>query len=266
MDKTVEKNRRYAFLGVLIKYTMTPLLWLYGSVFAVLLGMFLYNFFKTVRDAQEAVSFFDQLWVLPLVPAFFCVTLGTQLLLSVGFVRLERNKFAMKRILLLAETKERLRRCYVIGITVISFAVYFLMLCVLLLAENFLSPGTAYGGAELYPVFYKMMHLYKIYPVTNGMAWMMLFLSVLCLSGIPVKIARAWQERESMYLGEVVFALYVFLYYVCVEDQLGKLRSYVFLLIYCISIIGSEIIRIVKRSHIKKTMVPVIGEKEEEQC
>ena len=36
------KSRRKAFWGLQIKYTLTPICLLYGIVFAILLGMFLY--------------------------------------------------------------------------------------------------------------------------------------------------------------------------------------------------------------------------------
>ena len=66
----MEKNRRKAFWGVQLKYTLTPILWLYGIVFLGLTGMYLYNWFTEFAKSENEVSLVEQLGYLPLGISF----------------------------------------------------------------------------------------------------------------------------------------------------------------------------------------------------
>ncbi|MBQ8846933.1 MAG: hypothetical protein IJ006_07290, partial [Lachnospiraceae bacterium] len=97
-EKEWEKNRRKAFFGLQLKYTLAPILWLYGSVFGILMGLFLYNWFTKIAEADCEVSFLEQLKALPLAIAFMVLVMGGQIILIIGFARQEKNALAMKRI------------------------------------------------------------------------------------------------------------------------------------------------------------------------
>lgn len=182
-DKVLEKNRRKAFWGLQLKYTLAPILWLYGSVFAGLMGMFLYNWFTKIAKSEYEVPFLEQLKILPLAIAFFVLVIGVQIILVIAFARQEKNALAMKRIPLSRETKDLICLEYSFLVTVSAFLVYFLTLCLLLIAENILSPETAYGGMELYPAFYYFMHMYRVYPIASGWAVPVL---VCCIAAVSV--------------------------------------------------------------------------------
>ena len=164
-----ELNSRRAFLGVQLRYTFLPVLWLVGSMVVILTGLFLFNLFTKVVNLPYEVSFLEQLYALPLAVTFFVLIVGVQIILTVGFSKMERNVLAMKLIPLSRELKDLLQWQYSFWVTAGTFLVYFLMLFLWLFLENILMPGTAYGVSELYPVFYRFTHLNRVYPI--GSIW-----------------------------------------------------------------------------------------------
>ncbi|MBQ9767546.1 MAG: hypothetical protein IJW37_05555 [Lachnospiraceae bacterium] len=241
MKHQVERNRRNAFLGLQLKYTMAPILWLYAGVFAVLLGLFLYNWVTTVKEIGGGVSFLEQAKALPLGIAFWILVMGVQAILVVGFRKQTKNELATQRIPLPEETQRVLRWSYSFLVTVSAFLFYFVMLCLLLLLENILDPSSAYGGAELYPVFYTFTHLYRIYPVANGMAAFALPIVVIGVSAIaPMTTGGNWHKWGSGVW--IVFLCITFIFY-CFENQgMGYLLlDLVCMVIYGVSYMGSVI-------------------------
>ena len=241
MKQQVERNRRKAFLGLQLKYTLAPIVWLYAGVFAVLLGLFLYNWVTAVKKIEGEVSFLEQAKVLPLGIAFWILVMGVQVILAVGFRKQTKNELAMQRVPLPEETKRVLRWSYSLLVTVSAFLVYFVMLCLLLLLENILDPSSAYGGAELYPVFYTFTHLYRLYPVANGMAAFALPIVVVGVAAIaPMAADKGWHKWGSGVW--IVFLCITFIFY-CFENQgMGYLlMDLVCMVIYGVSYMGSVI-------------------------
>lgn len=164
-----EKNSRKALIGVQLKYTFLPVLWLVGSMIVILTGLFLFNLLTKVVDRPYEVSFLEQLQALPLAVTFLALITGVQVILTIGFSKMEKNVLAMNQIPLSRELKDLMQWEYSFLVTAGTFFAYFLMLCLWLFLENLLSPETAYGFSELYPVFYRFTHLYRVYPI--GSVW-----------------------------------------------------------------------------------------------
>lgn len=219
-EKMIEKNRRKAFLGLQLKYTLAPVLWLYGIVFVCLTGVFLYNWFTKVVNAQWEVSFLEQLKGLPLGPAFFVLVLGVQLILKVGFSKQGKNVLAMKRIPLPEETIGLIRLEYSFLLTVSAFLVYFLMLCSLLFLDNILAPENAYGVSELYPAFYHFTHLYRVYPVINGWTCIAFLVVIMAVSSMAPMAEEIRSEGGMTYAVWIIFMIGSFLFY-CFEEGNG---------------------------------------------
>ena len=213
MKSCVEKSRRKAFWGLQIKYTLLPILLLYGIVFAILLGMFLYNWVAHVSKNAGNVTFLAQMKVLPLDMAFVVLVMGGQMVLKIGFSKLRKNKLALTRIPLPEETKSFLRWSYSFLVTLSAFLIYFLMLGFLLVLENSLAPETAYGVTELYPAFYTFTHLYRVYPVANSMAWVVLPVIIANCSVIAPWGEEVQQEKSIKDAVWIGIALGTFLFY-----------------------------------------------------
>ena len=92
-ERMREKSRRKAFWGLQIKYTLTPICLLYGIVFAVLLGMFLWNRITKVSNAVGNVTFLAQIGALPLGLAFVILIVGVQILLKISFSKHRADGF-----------------------------------------------------------------------------------------------------------------------------------------------------------------------------
>lgn len=212
-EKMLEKSRRKAFLGLQIKYTLMPVLLLYGIVFALLLGMFLYHWAAHVSKAAGNVTFLTQLNVLPLDVAFIVLAIGVQMVLKIGFSKQRKNRLALTRIPLPEETKNLLRWSYSFLVTLSAFLIYFLMLSFLLVLENSLAPETAYGFAELYPAFSTFTHLYRVYPVANGMAWVVFPVVIANCSVIAPWGEEIQQEKSIKDAVWIGLALGTFLFY-----------------------------------------------------
>lgn len=228
----MEKSRRQAFRGLQIKYTLAPVLWLYGIVFAVLTGLFLYNWFTGVADATWAVSFLEQLKALPFGLAFFVLVIGVQVILKVGFSKQDKNELAVKRIPLPEETRAWIRLSYSFFVTLSAFLVYFLMLCLLLVLENCLTPEAAYGGAEIYPAFYMFPHLYRLYPVANGMAIPALPVAVAAVSVMAPMAGEHRRNRDWNNLIWIWFILMAFTYFSFGDNLTGRIESFVCMIIF----------------------------------
>lgn len=216
-EKQLEKNRRRAFFGVQLKYTLTPICLLYGIVFAVLVGLFLFNWVTKVSGSEGASSFLAQIRVLPLEIAFVTLIIGGQVILNVGFSKQGKYELALLRIPLPEETRRLLRFGYSLLVTMSAFAVYFLMLNLLLVLENILAPETAYGFAELYPAFYTFTHLYRVYPVANGMAWIALPVVIANCSVMAPLVDEVRRKGEVKDAAWSAFALCEFLFY-CFDE------------------------------------------------
>ncbi len=216
-EKQLEKSRRKAFLGLQIKYTLTPILLLYGIMFSVLLGLFLFNWVTKVSGNGSDISFLAQIRVLPLEVVFVALIIGVQMILNVGFSKQGKNELALLRIPLPEETRRLLRLGYSLLVTTSAFVVYFLILNLLLVIENLLAPETAYGFAELYPAFYTFTHLYRVYPVVNGMAWVALPVVIAnCSVMAPLvdEVRRKGEVKDAVWSA---FVLCEFLFY-CFDD------------------------------------------------
>ncbi len=236
----MEKERRKAFWGVQVKYTLSGLLWLYGGLFVGIIGLFCYNWFAGVRVVEGEVTLLLQLKALPLGAVFFLMVIGTQAILLIGFYRQERNKLAMKRLLLPEETRDFIRYIYSVLVTFGAFVVYFLLLCVLLVLENLFSPATAFGVAELYPAFYTFPHLYFFYPVANGWAVPALIVTVLAISPFAQQYSSAREKRDIFYIYLLGIALYEFADCILDEERIDSLLWFaipalVLLVKYCVA-------------------------------
>ena len=238
-EKLLERSRRKAFLGLQIKYTLTPILLLYGIVFVVLLGLFLFNWVTKVSNNVGDVTFLAQIRVLPLEIGFVALIIGVQIILKVGFSKQGKNELALMRIPLPEETRGLLRLGYSFLVTASAFLVYFLMLNLLLVLENILAPETAYGFAELYPAFYNLTHLYRVYPVVNGMAWVVLPVAIAnCSMMAPLAedARRKGDVSEAVWIG---FALCSFLFY-CFDDW-NQAADFVMMLLFGVFYIGKVV-------------------------
>ncbi len=216
-ERTLEKSRRRAFLGVQLKYTLTPICLLCGIVFAVLVGLFLFNWVTKVSGNGSDISFLAQIRVLPLDVVFVALIVGVQIILNVGFAKQGKHELALLRIPLPEETKRLLRLGYSLLVTMSVFVVYFLMLNLLLVIENILAPETAYGFAELYPAFYTFTHLYRVYPIANGMAWLALPVVIANCSVMAPLVDEARRKGEVKDAAWSAFALCTFLFF-CFDD------------------------------------------------
>lgn len=240
-NREPEKNRRKAFWGVQLKYTLAPILWLYGIVFGIVTGLFLYNWFAKVAESEYEVSFLEQLNALPLALAFFVLVIGVQVILFIGFVRQEKNVLAMRHVPLSGETKDLICLEYSFAVTLSAFFVYFLMLYLLLLAENILSPETAYGGAELYPAFYHFMHMYRVYPIASVWA---VPIMVSCVAAVSVIAPIMKSDPEETVRTKAVWGFLIvssFINYCFVEREIPVL-DFVLMLLFGVFYIGKVIL------------------------
>lgn len=255
MDKELEKNRRKAFWGLQIKYTLAPILWIYGIVFTALVGLFLFNWCTEVKAAEYEVTFLTQITALPLELAFLAVVLGTQIVLMVGISKQEKQKLAMLRIPLSTETKEIIRWMYSLLVTASSFLVYFLMLCLLLFMENMIDPATAYGMSELYPAFYSVVFLSRMYPVVSAWAIPIMITCIIAASAIaPVFAGESWEEIRDKIIWAVLL-IPTFLSY-CFEVKKTSFLDLVLLGICCVGIIGKLVVLYRRRQrHDKEEIV-----------
>lgn len=229
-ERMREKSRRKAFWGLQIKYTLTPICLLYGIVFAVLLGMFLWNWMTKISNAVGNVTFLAQIGALPLGLTFVILIVGVQILLKISFSKQGKDELALLRIPLPEETRGLLRLEYSVLVTASTFLIYFLMLSALLVLENILEPETAYGLTELYPAFYTFTHLYRIYPVINGMAWAVLPVAIAnCAMMAPLaeEVRRKGNIGEAVWIG---FAFCTFLFY-CFDEG-NQVSDFVLMLLY----------------------------------
>lgn len=243
--KVLEKNRRRAFLGLQIKYTFIPILWLYGIVFVILTGLFLFNFAK-IAESHGEILLFEQLKALPLDIAFFALTIGSQTILVVGFKKQKKNGLALKRLLLPKETTDFIRLYYSFFITLSAFMVFSLMLCFLLLLENILAPESAYGGAELYPVFYQIPFLSRVYPVAS--AWAILGL-INCVALVSVLSLPIETESDSIAWDMITWRILAgisFVFYCFIEVDLPVL-DFAVMAIYWVTCAGKIIITFWRR-------------------
>jgi len=244
--KVLEKNRRRAFLKVQIKYTLAPVLWLYGIVFAILTGLFLINFAKIAGSGSE-IFLFEQLKALPLDIAFGALVMGPQIILIAGFKKQKKNQLALKRVLLPKETTDLIRLCYSFFVTLSAFMVFLIMLCFLLLLENILAPESAYGGAELYPACYQINFLLRVYPVTSAWAIPGLINCVALVSVLSLPIETesdsiAWDMITWHILAGISFVFYCF-----IEVDL-PVWDFAVMAIYWITCAGKIIIAYWRRS------------------
>lgn len=239
-ERTLEKNRRKAFWGLQLKYTLIPILWLYGIVFGIVTGLFLYNWFAEVAEAECEISFLEQLNALPLALAFFVLVIGVQVILIIGFARQEKNELAMRHVPLPQETKDLIRLEYSFAVTLSAFLVYFLILCLLLFAENVLSPETAYGGAELYPAFYHFMHMYRVYPIASGWAVPVL---VTCIVAISLIAPIVKEDPEETVRTKGIWGVLIITFFVsyCFVERKSPTADFIVLLLFGIIYIGKFI-------------------------
>lgn len=236
----MEKNRRKAFWGLQLKYTLAPILWLYGIVFGILTGLFLYNWFAKVAKAEYEVTFLEQLNALPLALAFFVMVIGVQIILIIGFARQEKNELAMRHVPLSRETKELICWEYSFAVSLSAFLLYFLILCLLLFAENVLSPETAYGGAELYPVFYHFLHLYRVCPIASGWAIPVL---VTCIVAISLIAPIVKEDPEETVRTKGIWGVLIVTFFVsyCFVERESPEFDFVVLLLFGVFYIGKVI-------------------------
>ena len=240
-EKVLEKNRRKAFWGLQLKYTLAPILWLYGIVFGILTGLFLYNWFAKVAKAEYEVTFLEQLNALPLALAFFVLVIGVQIILIIGFARQEKNVLAMRHVPLSRETKELICWEYSFAVTLSAFLLYFLILCLLLFAENVLSPETAYGGAELYPVFYHFLHLYRVCPIASGWAVPVL---LNCIAAVSVLSPIVKENPEESVRTNAVWGILIVVSFVnyCFVERKTPALDLVLMLLFGLFYIGKVIL------------------------
>lgn len=251
----MEKNRRKAFWGLQIKYSLGPILWIYGIVFAVLTGLFMFNWCTKVKGAEYEVAFLEQITALPLEFAFLVLVLGVQIVLMVAISKQEKQKLAMLRVPLPEETKELIRWIYSLLVTVSAFLVYFLMLCLLLLLENLLDPATAYGMSELYPVFYSVVFLFRMYPVVSAGSIPIMLTCILAVSAMaPLFAGESWEEiRDKIVWG--VLLIPSFLSY-CFEAKQTSFLDLILLGLCGVCIIGKLILLYRRRQkHDKEELV-----------
>jgi len=240
-DGRLEKNRRIAFWGLQLKYTLAPVLWLYGIVFGILTGMFLLNWFTAVSGAKYEVSFLEQLKVLPISLSFYVLVIGVQVIVKVGFERQGKNALALKRIPLSEETIRLLRLGYSFLITVSAFLFHFLLLGWLLFLENVLAPETAYGVSELYPAFNYFMHLYRVYPVTNGLTGIALLIVMMGLSSLAPLAEDVRHDKAVTYMVWIISICSSFFFY-CFVERKGLLADLGIMLVFSITYIGEVIL------------------------
>lgn len=236
-NRASEKNRRKAFFGLQLKYTFAPIVWLYGIVCGIVTGLFLYNRFTKAMGEVYEVAFLEQLKALPLALAFFVLVIGVQVILFIGFVRQEKNGLAMKHVMLPKETQELIRLEYSFLVTASAFLVYFLMLCLLLLLDNILSPETAYGGAELYPAFYHFLHMYRVYPIATGWA---VPVSLACIAGVSVLSLFLRTDPEEDVRTKAVFGSLLVVYFVnyCFIERESPVLDFTAMLLFGMFYIG----------------------------
>lgn len=240
-DRRLEKNRRIAFWGLQLKYTLAPVFWLYGIVFGILTGMFLFNWFTVVSGAEYEISFLAQLKVLPISLSFFVLVIGVQVIVKMGFERQGKNALALKRIPLSEETIRLLRLGYSFLITVSAFLFHFLLLGWLLFLENVLVPETAYGVSELYPAFHYFMHLYRVYPVTNGLTGIALLIVMMGLSSLAPLAEDVRHDKAATYMIWIISICSSFFFY-CFVERKGLLADLGIMLVFSITYIGEVIL------------------------
>ena len=237
-ERKLKKNSRRLLFGVQLKYTFAPVLWLTGSVLVILTGMFLYNWFTKVADAEYEVSFLEQLQALPLTMAFFVLVLGVQIILAIGFAKMERNVLAMNQIPLSREEKALLRWNYSFWMNTGIFFTYFLMLCLLLLLDNLLSRENAYGFLDLYPALYRFRHLYLIYPIDSVWRIPVLLGCITAVSVIAPVLAEGLSKKTWKKVAVGVLCGWIFLIYF-IEKSESPVWNFVSMVLLDVLYIGN---------------------------
>ncbi len=228
-EKKTERNRRKAFWGVQLKYTLTPLLFLYGGVLAVMTGLFLYNFFVNVRPRDGVVWFADQMSALPITLLFFVLVIGSQVIVGRGFLKQERNELGMKRLMLFEETKALIRFGYSLLIAFTSYLMNFLILCFLLVLDNVLVPSHALGGAEMHAVFYRFTHLYRLYPFLKLWALPAAAVVILACAVMSPLVVKVRRKLDIFYGMEIPFLFLALAYFSLGPSKGGIYGSIVFM-------------------------------------
>lgn len=228
-EKKTEKNRRKAFWGLQIKYTLTPLLLLYGGVLAVMTGLFLYNLFVNVRPRDGVVWFADQMSALPVTAMFFVLVIGSQVIVARGFLKQERNELGMKRVLLFEETKALIRFEYSFLIAFTSYLMNFLILCLLLLIDNLLLPFHALGGVEMHAVFYRFTHLYRLYPFLKLRALPAAAVVILACAVMSPLVVKVRRKLDLFYGLDIPLLFLAFVYFSLGTSKGGMIGSIVFM-------------------------------------
>jgi len=228
-EKKTEKNRRKAFWGLQLKYTLTPLVLLYGGVLAVMTGLFLYNLFVNVKPRDGVMWFADQMSALPITLMFFVLVIGSQVIVGRGFLKQERNELGMKRVLLFEETKALIRFEYSFLITVTSYLINFLILCMLLVLDNLLLPSHALGGAEMHAVFYRFTHLYRLYPFLKLWALPAAAVVILACAVMSTMVVKIRRKLDLLYGMEIPFLFLALAYFSLGPSKGGIYGSIVFM-------------------------------------
>ena len=228
-EKKTEKNRRKAFWGLQLKYTVTPLLLLYGGALVVMTGLFLYNLFVNVKPRNGAVWFADQMSALPVTLMFFVLVIGSQVIVGRGFLKQERNEPGMKRLMLFEETRALIRFEYSLLISFTSYLVNFLILCLLLVLDNVLVPSHALGGAEMYGVFYRFTHLYRLYPFLKLWALPAAAVVILACAVMSPLVVKVRRKLDIIYGMDIPFLFLALAYFSLGPSKGGIYGSIVFM-------------------------------------
>ena len=207
IEKTVEKRRRLAFLGVQIQYTWTALIVLFLAVFIVMVGLYLYNCKVKPEQGGALMSFAAMLQAVPVYPAFLVLILGAQVILALGFVKQEKSQITMQRLLLSPRERFWIRCIYSFLVSAATFLFYFSILCVLLFLDAALYPESFYGAAEWYPAFMQFRHLYAMYPVANPWAFLSLPVCVVAVAQISTMVTVVIRQDTEDGCTAVLMAL-----------------------------------------------------------
>ncbi|MBR6536562.1 MAG: hypothetical protein IKT67_05125 [Lachnospiraceae bacterium] len=228
-EKETEKNRRKAFWGLQLKYTLTPLVLLYGGAFVVMTGLFLYNLIVNVKPRDGVVWFVDQMSALPVTAMFFVLIIGSQVIVGRGFLKQERNEPGMRRLQLFEETRALIRFEYSLLISFTSYLINFLILCLLLVLDNVLVPSHALGGAEMHAVFYRFTHLYRLYPFLKLWALPAAAVVILACAVMSPLVVKVRSKLDIVYGMEIPFLFLALAYFSLGPSKGGIYGSIVFM-------------------------------------
>ncbi len=189
----MEKRNKLAFWGVQIKYSYIHLLLLYTVVLAGMAGWYFIQANVKFKTVGAEMTLFEHLQGMPVYLSFLVLVLGSQGILSVAYAKQEKNRLAMAKLLLEPRAVWNIRFGYSLLVTVAAFLVHFISIFLLFFADRLMYPESAYGIAELYPVFYRFRHLYLFYPVMNPWAVLLLILCVAGISQVSVWVAAVFR-------------------------------------------------------------------------